>query len=230
MGCPERVAFFLFFRAYQAPSETSFLQLFQISNTSIGNTQHLTEAHCRLHFSIRAKEKIQVAIKASHKQAMYFGDPHKEQVMKKPSITFLLILLTVLPLMAAEGLVKVQSDFSVKETGDRLEKILNEKGMTIFKQINHSDAAQKVGVELRATRLILFGNPKVGSPLMQCQQSVAIDLPQKAIIWEDDKSRVWISYNDPGYLVKRHNIVGCDEVITKVEKALSGITKAAATK
>jgi uncharacterized protein (DUF302 family) len=161
---------------------------------------------------------------------MYFGDPHKEQVMKKPSITFLLILLTVLPLMAAEGLVKVQSDFSVKETGDRLENILNEKGMTIFKQINHSDAAQKVGVELRATRLIIFGNPKVGSPLMQCQQSVAIDLPQKAIIWEDDKSRVWISYNDPGYLVKRHNIVGCDEVITKVEKALSGITKAAATK
>ena len=150
--------------------------------------------------------------------------------MKKASITFLLILFTVLPLMAAEGLINVQSDFNVKETTERLENILNEKGMTIFNQINHSDAAQKVGVELRETRLIIFGNPKVGSPLMQCQQSVAIDLPQKAIIWEDDKSKVWISYNDPRYLGKRHNIIGCDEVITKVEKALSGITKAAATK
>ena len=150
--------------------------------------------------------------------------------MKKASITLLLILFTVLPLMAAEGLINVQSDFNVKETTDRLENILNEKGMTIFNQINHSDAAQKVGVELRKTRLIIFGNPKVGSPLMQCQQSIAIDLPQKAIIWEDDKSKVWISYNDPRFLGKRHNIVGCDEVITKVEKALSGITKAAATK
>lgn len=150
--------------------------------------------------------------------------------MKKASITLLLILFTVLPLMAAEGLINVQSDFNVKETTDRLENILNEKGMTIFNQINHSDAAQKVGVELRKTRLIIFGNPKVGSPLMQCQQSIAIELPQKAIIWEDDKSKVWISYNDPRFLGKRHNIIGCDEVITKVEKALSGITKAAATK
>jgi len=150
--------------------------------------------------------------------------------MKKASITLLLILFTVLPLMAAEGLINVQSDFNVKETTERLENILNEKGMTIFNQINHSDAAQKVGVELRETRLIIFGNPKVGSPLMQCQQSVAIDLPQKAIIWEDDKSKVWISYNDPRYLGKRHNIIGCDEVISKVEKALSGITTAAATK
>jgi uncharacterized protein (DUF302 family) len=150
--------------------------------------------------------------------------------MKKASITVLLFLFTALPLMAAEGLINVQSDFSVKETTERLENILNKKGMTIFNQINHSDAAQKVGVELRKTQLIIFGNPKVGSPLMQCQQSVAIDLPQKAIIWEDDKSKVWISYNDPRYLGKRHNIIGCDEVITKVEKALSGITKAAATK
>jgi len=150
--------------------------------------------------------------------------------MKKASITLLLILFTVLPLMAAEGLINVQSDFNVKETTERLESILNEKGMTIFNQINHSDAAQKVGVELRETRLVIFGNPKVGSPLMQCQQSVAVDLPQKAIIWEDDKSKVWISYNDPRYLGKRHNIIGCDEVISKVEKALSGITKAAATK
>jgi uncharacterized protein (DUF302 family) len=154
----------------------------------------------------------------------------KEQEMKKASITALLVLFTVLPAIAADGLIKVQSAFSVKETTERLENILNEKGMTIFNQINHSVAAQKVGIDLRETRLIIFGNPKVGSPLMQCQQSVAIDLPQKAIIWEDDKSNVWISYNDPRYLEKRHHIIGCGEVITKIEKALSGITKAAATK
>jgi uncharacterized protein (DUF302 family) len=83
---------------------------------------------------------------------------------------------------------------------------------------------------MRETELIIFGNPKVGSPLMKCQQSVAIDLPQKALIWEDDESKVWISYNDPRYLEKRHNISGCDEVISKIDKALSGITRAASIK
>jgi len=150
--------------------------------------------------------------------------------MKKSLITVLFVLFAVLPSIAADGLINVQSSYSVEETAGRLEKILHEKGMTIFTQINHSDAARKVGVELRETRLIIFGNPKVGSPLMQCQQSVAIDLPQKAMVWEDDQSRVWISYNDPRYLEKRHDIVGCIEVISKIEKALSGIAKAAATK
>jgi uncharacterized protein (DUF302 family) len=94
----------------------------------------------------------------------------------------------------------------------------------------HSGAAEKVGVELQETELIIFGNPKVGSPLMKCQLSVAIDLPQKALIWRDIEEQTWISYNDPRYLQKRHNISNCDEVISKIEKALSGITKAAATK
>ncbi|MGB5447168.1 MAG: DUF302 domain-containing protein, partial [Psychromonas sp.] len=72
--------------------------------------------------------------------------------------------------------------------------------------------------------------PKVGSPLIKCQQSVAIDLPQKALIWEDANAKVWISYNDPGYLQKRHNITGCEEVLSKVENALAGIAKSTATK
>ena len=76
--------------------------------------------------------------------------------------------------------------------------------------------------------LFLFGNPKVGSPLMKCQQSAAIDLPQKALIWEDADARVWISYNDPRYLEKRHTITGCEEVLLKIEKALAGITGSAA--
>ena len=117
----------------------------------------------------------------------------------------------------------------MEETANRLESILNEKGMTVFKIISHSEGASSVGIELRETELFIFGNPKVGSPLMKCQQSVAIDLPQKALIWKDENSRVWISYNDPEYLKERHNITGCEEILSKIGKALSGITKAAAT-
>lgn len=150
--------------------------------------------------------------------------------MKTIYLAALLVLSIAIPLMAADGMINVQSDFNVSETADRLESILNKKGMTIFNRIKHSEGAGKVGIQLRETELIIFGNPKVGSPLMKCQQSVAIDLPQKALIWEDDKSKVWISYNDPRYIEKRHDISGCKEVISKIEKALSGITKAASTK
>ena len=150
--------------------------------------------------------------------------------MKKAILAALLIVFIAIPVAAADGVINVPSAFNVAETADRMESILNEKGMTIFKRIKHSEGAGKVDIELRGTELIIFGNPKVGSPLMKCQQTVAIDLPQKALIWEDDKTKVWISYNDPRYLEKRHNISGCEEVITKIEKALAGITKAASTK
>jgi len=149
--------------------------------------------------------------------------------MKKVIITLLALLCISVPALAADGLVTVPSTFSVGETADRLENVLHEKGMTLFNRINHSEAAANVGVELRKTELIIFGNPKVGSPLMQCQQSVAIDLPQKALIWEDADAKVWISYNDPAYLEKRHTITGCEEVLAKIGAALAGITKAAAT-
>lgn len=153
--------------------------------------------------------------------------------MKKIILTALLILLIAIPgaaVAAADGVINLQSAFSVTETADRMESILKKKGMTIFNRIKHSEGAAKVGIKLRDTQLIIFGNPKAGSPLMKCQQSVALDLPQKALIWEGDKKNVWISYNDPRYLQKRHNLTGCDEVLSKIEKALAGITKAAATK
>ena len=150
--------------------------------------------------------------------------------MKKAMLTALSIVCIAIPALAADGMVTVPSTHTVEETAERLESVLHEKGMTIFNRIKHSEAAAKVGIELRKTELILFGNPKVGSPLMKCQQSVAIDLPQKALIWEDDNAKVWISYNDPRYLEKRHNIAGCEEVIAKIEKALAGITKSAAGK
>jgi len=147
--------------------------------------------------------------------------------MKNLIIIVISTLFFASPLIAAEGVINVPSAFKVEETANRMKSILQKKGMTLFNQIQHSDGAAKAGIDLRDTVLLIFGNPKVGSPLMQCQQSVAIDLPQKALIWEDEKAQVWISYNDPRYIQKRHNIPGCEEVISKIEKALAGITKAA---
>ncbi|UCH79743.1 MAG: DUF302 domain-containing protein [Nitrospiraceae bacterium] len=149
--------------------------------------------------------------------------------MKTLLLAFLLVLFISVPSYAAEGMMDVESSFGVKETGDKLERVLKEKGMTIFNRVKHSEAAKHVGVDLRETELIIFGNPKVESPLIKCQQSVAIDLPQKALIWKDSEDKVWIPYNNPGYLKKRHNISNCEEVISKIEKALAGIAKAAST-
>ena len=150
--------------------------------------------------------------------------------MKQITLTILAFLFITTPSIATDGIIDIKSMFGVKETADRLEGILATKGMTIFTRINHSEAAKNVGTELRETELIIFGNPKVGSPLMQCQQSVAIDLPQKALIWKDAQGTVWISYNDPRYLQNRHNIPSCNEIITKISNALAGITKAASEK
>ena len=149
--------------------------------------------------------------------------------MKKLILIILGVLIMSVPAYAADGMIDVKSSFGVTETGDRLERVLKEKGMTIFNRVKHSEAAKNAGVELRETELIIFGNPRAGSPLMKCQQSVAIDLPQKALIWKDSEDKVWISYNNPGYLKKRHNISNCEEVISKIEKALAGIAKAAST-
>ena len=128
---------------------------------------------------------------------------------------------------ADNGIISIKSSHDVKTTVDRLENILREKGMTVFIRINHAEGAQKVGKKLRPTELIIFGNPKVGTPLMQCGQSVAIDLPQKALIWQDEAGQVWLSYNDPKYLASRHSIKECDEIINKIEKALGNFARMA---
>jgi uncharacterized protein (DUF302 family) len=121
----------------------------------------------------------------------------------------------------------MKSSHDVKTTVDRLENILRQKGMTVFIRIDHAQGALKVGKNLRPTELLIFGNPKVGAPLIQCSQSVSIDLPQKALIWEDERGGVWLSYNDPNYLAKRHGITGCAEVIKKINNALSNFATAA---
>ena len=142
-------------------------------------------------------------------------------------IATLLFLFCSLPALAASGLVTTKSAHDVKTTADRLESILAEKKMTVFIRIDHAAGAQKVGKQLRPTELIIFGNPKVGTPLMQCAQSTAIDLPQKALIWEDEIGEVWLAYNDPAYLVERHGVTGCDPVVKKITTALANFAKAA---
>jgi uncharacterized protein (DUF302 family) len=149
--------------------------------------------------------------------------------MHKTIFALITLALAAMPAIAADGVIDVPSHYSVAETADRLENILKQNGMTVFNRLKHSEGAAKVGIELRDTQLIIFGNPKVGSPLMKCQQSVAIDLPQKALIWQDAQNKVWISYNAPRYLVQRHDISGCGEVVAKIEKALAGMTQAAAS-
>ena len=128
---------------------------------------------------------------------------------------------------ADNGIISIKSSHDVKTTVDRLENILGEKGMTVFIRINHAEGAQKVGKKLRPTELVIFGNPKVGTPLMQCGQSVGIDLPQKALIWQDEAGQVWLSYNDPKYLASRHSIKECGEIIKKIEKALGNFARVA---
>ena len=149
--------------------------------------------------------------------------------MKKFMLTVGLMLCIAFPVEAADGVINVQSFFNAKETAKRYVKIVKDKDMTVFDRINHTKNAKKVGVQLRYTELIIFGNPNVGSTLMKCQQRVALDLPQKVLIWEDEQGLVWITYNDPEYLVQRHTIDGCKEVIAKVKSVLAGIAKAAAS-
>jgi len=127
-----------------------------------------------------------------------------------------------------KGLINRLSTYDVKVTADRLEETLKEKGMNVFARINHAAGARTIDEELRPTELIIFGNPALGTPLTQSSQSAAIDLPMKLLVWLDDSGKVWITYNDPKYLVERHGIEGCDELISKIEDGLSGVAEASA--
>ena len=128
---------------------------------------------------------------------------------------------------AAEGLVVKPSNYSVSETVDRLQAILEEKGLTIFHRVDHQAGAEGAGLELSPTEVLIFGNPKLGTPLMTSARTVAIDLPQKALAYEDENGQVFLAYNDPGYLVARHGIEGRDEVLNKIRGALGKFTDAA---
>lgn len=125
------------------------------------------------------------------------------------------------------GLIKIKSSHSVTETINRLETALEKKGMTIFTRVDHTAGAATAGLQLRPTELLIFGNPKVGTPLMLCSQTAAIDLPQKALAYEDESGKVWLVYNDPEYIAKRHLTRGCEQAVQKVSNALANFAKVA---
>jgi uncharacterized protein (DUF302 family) len=107
---------------------------------------------------------------------------------------------------AAKGIIDKLSNHSVDQTVGKLKTILQSKGVTLFAVIDHSGEAEKVGMKMPPTKLLIFGSPKAGTPLMLASPSIAIDLPLKILVWEDAQSRVWVSYNSPGYLQERHNL------------------------
>ncbi|AHB76835.1 MULTISPECIES: DUF302 domain-containing protein [Pandoraea] len=131
---------------------------------------------------------------------------------------------------AAEGLITVQSPYSVKETIDRFETAAKSRGLNIFLRLDHAEGARKIGKNLRPTELLVFGNPQGGTPLMECAQSAGIDLPLKALAWQDVTGSVWLTYNDPKYLASRHGADNCGPIVENLSKALGGLTQEAIQK
>jgi len=142
-------------------------------------------------------------------------------------LTFGVLLLASSAIAADNGLATKASKYSVLDTVSRLEAILKSSGMTVFARIDHRAEAEKVGLAMRPAQVIIFGNPKGGTPLMVASPTVAIDLPLKALIWEDASGRVWLSYNAAAYLKSRHEISGKDEAIAALDRALDNLTNKA---
>ena len=130
--------------------------------------------------------------------------------------------------MAADGLTTLRSSYGPKDTMTRLEAEVKARGMTVFARIDHAAGAAGGGLSLRPTELLIFGNAKAGTPLMQTVQTTGIDLPLKALVWEDASGATWLSYNDPAWLAQRHGVAGETEtVIGMMSKALDAVAQAA---
>ena len=130
--------------------------------------------------------------------------------------------------MAADGLITIASSFDPDETADRLKSEIAARGMTVFARVDHAAGAGQVGMSLRPTQLLIFGNAKGGTPLMQSDQTVGIDLPLKALVWEDATGKTWLSYNDPQWIAKRHGLAGdSNRVIDALAATLAAVARAA---
>jgi len=127
-----------------------------------------------------------------------------------------------------DGLTTIASSFGPKETMDRLEAEIRAQRMTVFARIDHAGGAALAGLKLAPTELIIFGNARGGTPLMQSVQTIGIDLPLKALVWEDAAGKTWISYNEPKWIVQRHGVANAQPMVTKMTDLLSAISTAAA--
>ena len=124
----------------------------------------------------------------------------------------------------ADGVIAIKSPFTAKETMNRFEENAKQRELIVFVRIDHSAGAAKIGKTLRPTEVLIFGNPQGGTPFMECAQSVGIDLPLKALVWEDAQGQVWLGYNDPAFLAQRHGVGQCPAV-SALSKALSGLAE-----
>lgn len=144
---------------------------------------------------------------------------------------FPLLLACLLPLAVAAqevtGLTVLKSSHDVATTTDKLIAAVEAKGLKIFARIDHAAGAEKAGLTLAPTELVLFGDPKLGTTLMHCSHTIAIDLPLKALVWQDPDGAVWLGYNAPDYLAERHGIEGCGKPLAKVSGALAKFAAAA---
>ena len=131
-------------------------------------------------------------------------------------------------LRVIEGLTSIQSSFGPKATMDRLDAEISAREMIVFARIDHSAGAAEVGLTLRPTELIIFGNARGGTPLMQSVQTVGIDLPLKLLVWQDAQGKTWISYNEPGWIARRHGVSDAQPVVNKMADLLSAISRKAA--
>ncbi len=130
--------------------------------------------------------------------------------------------------MTPDGLTACVSSHGPKETMDRLIAAVTSRGMTVLARIDHATAAAKTGMELRPTEVVLFGNPRAGTPLMQAAQTIGIDLPLKALVWQDAGGKTWLAYDDPNWLAKRHGaLVGTERGLGAMTDALAAVAKEA---
>lgn len=146
------------------------------------------------------------------------------QVFKR--IAAIALAATVTVAGAADGLIAIKSPVDAKTTMDRVEAQAKERGLAVFARIDHAAGAAKIGKTLRPTEVLIFGNPQGGTPFMECAQTVGIDLPLKALVWQDAGGQVWLGYNDPAYLAKRHAVPDC-AAAGNIAKAMAGIAQAA---
>jgi uncharacterized protein (DUF302 family) len=129
--------------------------------------------------------------------------------------------------MAVQGLTTIKSSHAPRETMDRLETAVTAKGLTVFARIDHAEGASAVGLSLRPTEVLIFGNAKGGTPLMQAVQTIGIDLPLKALVWQDAAGDTWLSWNDPAWLAARHGVSGAEAVAGKLTAVLEDVAKTA---
>jgi uncharacterized protein (DUF302 family) len=128
--------------------------------------------------------------------------------------------------MMADGLTTILSGFGPRETMDQLESEVRAKGLTVFARVDHAAGAAAIGMPLRPTEVLIFGNARGGTPLMEANQTVGIDLPLKALVYEDAAGKVWLSYNNPSWIAERH---GLDATVAANVKALGDALEAFAT-